>query len=311
MGNFVIVNPASGGGRAQSRWPEISRLLRETAGPFDHVITTRPGEATNVARAAIKEGADLVIAVGGDGTVNEVLNGFAGTDGKITQKCAFAAIPCGTGSDFMRGLGFGTGPLPAIERIGKRIERKIDVGRIEFATADGMRDSRLFLNVASFGFSASVCHNLNRAPRSRILPLRVTFLAETLRALKVFRPAAIRLTVDGTVIERDVMLVAFANGRYFGGGMLIAPQADMEDGLFDVIVLKAISKSRLIRKIAHVYRGTHLRLPEIEVYSGKAISAAAIKGKGDVPVYIETDGESAGQLDCVISMLPQALRFAQ
>lgn len=311
MGSFVIVNPASGGGRARSRWPRLSRLLRDAIGPFDHAMTARPGEATAMARAAIEGGCELVVAVGGDGTVNEVVNGFAGAGGQISRKCAFAAVPCGTGSDFVRGLGPGTGAERAIEILAKHGERLIDVGRTDFDAGEGTGGSRLFVNVASFGLSGTICRNMSLAPRSRVLPLRLTFLVETLAALRSFQPVPVRLTIDDTVIERQITLVAVANGRCFGAGMLIAPQADMQDGQFDIIVLKVISKSRLIGNIAKVYSGNHLALPEIEVYRGSRIKAEFVAGKGGPPAYAETDGESAGQLGCTISLLPQALRFAQ
>jgi diacylglycerol kinase (ATP) len=311
MRTFVVINPAAGGGKSGHRWPGIRGLLEDAIGPFDHAMTSGRGDATILARHAIAEGAGLVIAIGGDGTVNEIINGFAGRDGKISKTCALGIVPSGTGSDFMRGLGGMNNALSAIEKLRSRQERWLDVGRVEFTDADGGSRSRLFLNAASFGFSGLVCHNMTRSRPRPYVPARVAYLGATFSALKSFRPVQIRIDADGKIVEKEVMLAALANGRYFGAGMMIAPDANIQDGLLDVVVLKPMSKLQLVRKIAHVYRGTHLALPEIEYYRARRISAECPEGAAAAPVHVEADGESAGRVSCRFSVERQALRFLQ
>jgi diacylglycerol kinase (ATP) len=311
MRTFVVINPAAGGGKSGRRWPAIRGLLEEAIGPFDHAMTTERGEATLFARRAIGECAEILIAVGGDGTVNEIVNGFAGPDGKIAKTCALGIVPCGTGSDLMRGLGGLGNARSAIEKLKNRQERRLDVGRLEFINSDGGNRSRLFLNAASFGFSGLVCHNMIRTRPPTYVPARIAYLGATFSALKSFRPVQVRIDADGKIVEKEVMLAAVANGRYFGAGMMIAPDADIQDGLLDIVVLKPMSKLRLVRKIVHVYRGTHLALPEIEVYRAARISADGPNGAAAARVHVEADGESAGHLNCKFSIERQALRFAQ
>lgn len=311
MRAFVVVNPAAGGGKPGRRWPWLRTLLEEAIGPFDHATTAGRGDATLLARRALGEGAELLIAVGGDGTVNEIVNAFTGPDGKIVETCALGIVPCGTGSDLMRGLGGLNNARSAIERLMHRRERRLDVGRVEFTRDDGAKQSRLFLNAASFGFSGLVCHNMIQARLPSYIPARIAYLGATFSALKSFRPVQIRIDADGKIVEKEVMLAAIANGRYFGAGMMIAPDADIQDGLLDLVVLKPMSKSRLVKKIAHVYRGTHLALPEIEVYRAARISADGPNGTAAALVHVEADGESAGHLNCKFSVERQALRFAQ
>jgi diacylglycerol kinase (ATP) len=311
MGIYAVVNPAAGGGRAGVSWPRIRSRLENAVGPFEHALTAGVGDATRLAHRAIGEGAELVISVGGDGTANEVLNGFSGSGGIISQTAALGIVPCGTGSDFMRGICGSTNPHLAIERLGKRIERRIDVCRAEFNKGRAFPNSRLFLNAASLGFSGAVCHNMATARPPKFLPSRIAYLAATLSALRTFRPSTIRLTIDGAVMEKEIMLAAIANGRYFGAGMKIAPDADMQDGLLEVITLARMSKAYLIRKIAHVYRGTHTTLPEVDVFRGKRIGAETTAVNASGPIHVETDGENSGLLNCEFSVEKQALRFAQ
>ncbi|MEX0346325.1 MAG: diacylglycerol kinase family protein [Rhizobiaceae bacterium] len=307
----VILNPQAGAGRAGASWPQFSALLEEAVGEFELKRTSAPGDASHLARKAIFDGTELIIAVGGDGTTNEVANGFIDGNGQISTSCALAIVPCGTGSDFCRTLGVDSDPAKAISGLSARSERSIDVGVAHFQSSGRMLVSRLFLNIASFGLSGVISRNMYLAGRSQLLPIKLRYLVETFRGLSSYHPANIRLAVDEAVFEGEVTLVAIANGQYFGGGMMVAPNASPQDGLFDVIVLRAITKSRLARKIALVYRGAHLSLPEIAVFRGSRIVAEADNRTSQNPVYLELDGENPGTLNCEIVVRPKALRLMQ
>ncbi len=311
MRTFVILNPIAGGGRAGLKWPQTSALIKDALGAFESARTNAPGDATHLARKAIAEGVELIVSVGGDGTANEVANGIVSSDGATAKNCKLAVVPCGTGSDFCRTLGFAADPSIAISRIAKRSTRAIDVGVASYCSNDGALASRAFLNIASFGLSGMISRNVGTATRLPLLPIRLRYLIETFRSLSSYRPVDVRVSVDEQVIEGKVMFVAIANGRYFGGGMMVAPDADLRDGLLDVIVLRAISRTRLARKISLVYRGAHLKLPEIEVIRGSRIIVEALGDTDKTGVFVETDGENPGTLDCEFSIQPKALRLVQ
>lgn len=311
MQNCVILNPQAGDGQAGAVWPHIAPLLENVIGEFELARTEAPEDATHLARKAISDGAELIVSVGGDGTSNEVVNGFLDSNGNVSTNCALALVPCGTGADFGRSLGLAANPTVAISRISKHAERVIDVGVARYISNKDALASRLFLNIASFGLSGVISRNTERAVRLPLAPIRLTYLIETLRALRSYKPANVRLTIDDTVIEREIMFVAIANARFFGGGMMVAPDADPYDGLLDVVVLNRLSKIRLARKIPLVFRGTHIGLPEVEVFRGARIVAETQIKTDPTPVYLEIDGENPGFLDCEFTVLENALRVWQ
>jgi len=268
-------------------------------------MTSGPGEATTLARAAAADGADLVIAIGGDGTISEAVSGLVDETAPTTPGCAFAALSAGTGSDFVRSLG--QSPDAAIARIASSSVRPIDLGRIRFEKDDGTKSSRLFVNVAGFGLSGEVDRAVCLTDGMGILPGKAAYYLATLWALARHRPSRVRLAIDDEEpFEIDQSLVAVANGRYFGGGMEIAPEAKLDSGHFEIIILRATPKARLIRDLRLVYRGAHMDHPMILALQGRRIVAEAIDpAAGRIPVDI--DGESPGSLRAEFEILPGAL----
>ncbi|MCP4071635.1 MAG: diacylglycerol kinase family lipid kinase [Hyphomicrobiales bacterium] len=310
MSVFVIVNPKAGGGKTAARWPDIRSRLNASLIDYEYGLTNGPGDATRLAREALGNGARLIIAVGGDGTANEILNGFIDKSGRISTDVALAIMPSGTGSDFCRTIGLDDDPQNVIDRIVAGNERRIDVGNLKHFFPNGEQVTRLFLNIASFGLSGLICHNINHSDSSRMLPGKMHYLVKTLASLASYQPVRIRLHVDDNIIEEDIMLAAIANGRYFGGGMMVAPDADPQDGLLDVVALRAMSKIRLARKIGKVYRGTHIGLPEVISLRGSKLQVKITASGVNENALLEVDGESPGFSDCEISVLTKALRFA-
>jgi len=309
-GTFVIVNPQAGGGRAGRRWPDLANRLRHAIGDFDHALTSGSGDATRLARQAIDSGADLVVAVGGDGTISEAVQGFADDKNQPRQGCAFAAIGAGTGADFVRSLQPGEPGLDAVAAMASGRQRRIDLGRVTYRGAEGQTESRLFINIASLGLSGTV----NRAVNTRHvgwLPGRLAYYGATLGALRRHQPATVRLTIDDEpALSLDVHMVAIANGQYFGGGMRVAPQARLDSGEFEIIILRGGSKWTLVRDLGQVYRGAHMDHPMIIARRGRRIMAEAVDQEG-TKVPVDIDGESPGDLAAGFEVLPGALVLRQ
>ncbi len=302
---FVVVNPRAGRGHAGRQWPRLRQRLAAHFPAFDHAFTGAPGDATRLVREAAAGGADLVIAVGGDGTISEAVNGLAGDDDLLTQSCAFAALSAGTGSDFVRSLRPATGdPIAAIADADTHA---IDLGRVTYTQEDGRTTVRSFVNVAGFGLSGEVVRAVCLTDGAGFLPGKAAYYLATLWALASHRPSRVRLTIDDNdPFEIEQSMTAIANGRYFGGGMKIAPDARLDSGYFEVIILQAMSKARLVRDMPLVYRGAHMDHPMITARRGRRIVAEpADPGAPRIPVDI--DGESPGFLKAEFEIRPGAL----
>jgi YegS/Rv2252/BmrU family lipid kinase len=300
---LFIVNPASRNGALGRRWPDVERRLRDGLGrDFDVERTRGPRDAVRIAREAARAGADCIVGVGGDGTAHEVVSGVlqAGL-GESTQ---VGLLPFGTGGDLSRTLGIPRDVEQAVARLASGKVRRIDAGRAEFTAADGRPATAWFVNIASFGLSGLVTQKVNSAPKA--LGGRGSFLVGTLRGLAAFRASDVTLRVDGTLLhEGPLVFATAANGRYFGGGMHVAPQAVPDDGLLDVVAVRAAPRSRLLRQIPGIYKGTHLDQPEVSVARGARIEADAEPGQ----VWIELDGEPLGTLPARFDVLPGALAW--
>lgn len=305
----MIVNPMAGNGRAAARWPAISAMAGDAFGPFSHAFTERPGHATQLAREAVSQGMERIVAVGGDGTANEVANGLLGAPTGSGPAAGLAVIPCGTGSDFVRSLDLRPGPAAAIARIAGSSGRRIDVGLATFRDNDGSVTQRHFINIATFGLSGTISARINDRSRAAFLPGPLRYLTGTLGALAGYRPPRMRLWADGEKIEREVYLAAVANACFFGGGMRIAPRAVLDDGLFDIVILDAIPRMRLARKIARVYRGTHLAEPEITCLRASHVIAETLSSDACESGLLDLDGENPGVLRAEFRILPRALRL--
>ena len=295
-----VVNPQSGNGATGRAWPRTERALRERLGSFDAALTTRPHEATELARRALESGADVVAAVGGDGTVNEVVNGFF-TDGvPVRSGAALAVLPQGTGGDLRRTFGWSTSAAEAAARIAAGRPRPVDVGRVRFVGADGARAERLFLNVASFGVSGEV----DRAVEGvKHFGGRLAFAWGSLVALRRWRDVRCRVRLDGGPPEELVLTcLSAANGRYFGGGMQVAPGAAPDDGAFDVVVWRGYGLADFVFRARRLYDGTHVAMEGTRVLRARTIEAAC-----DGPCLLDIDGEAPGRLPAPIDLLPAAL----
>mgnify|MGYP000306632585 CR=1 FL=1 len=300
---LVIVNPHSANGSTGRRWSGIRSALREAVGEFSERFTERPGHATLLAREGLESGFERIVAVGGDGTNNEVVNGFFERGRAIRPEAELGFIPRGTGGDLRRTLGIGKSLEECLPVLRAGRSRPVDVGLATFFDTEGRETSRHFINITSFGIGGLVDALVNRS--SKALGGRLSFMLATVRALFAYRNRSVRLRVDNEFDERIVINnVAVANGQFFGGGMWVAPKARPDDGLFDVVILGDLSRGEVLRGSRRIYRGTHLDLPKVRLLRGRRVVA-----ESDEEVLIDMDGEQPGRLPITCELLPGALRL--
>ncbi len=300
----LVVNPQSAGGKTERRWPELRATIQEAFGTFDECFTRSAGDATKLTREALRGGAELVVAVGGDGTINEVVNGFFDGEAAIAPTASFGIVPAGTGGDFIKTLGIPRDTFAAAAAL-KTPARTIDVGRLRYLADDGTPKVRHFINIASFGIGGLVDRYVNDS--SKAFGGTVSFALATLKAGAQYKNARVRLILDGgTPKEGKIYNVAVANGRYFGGGMKIAPDAAVDDGWFDVVTLGDFGFTDLILRGLDIYTGKHLANPKVTVARARKVEAVPVDGAG--PVLLDVDGEAPGRLPATFELLAGALK---
>ena len=276
---LAILNPAAGGGQARRVWPRLAAALAAAGVAAEAVVTRGPGDATELAGRAFERGTRRFLAVGGDGTLNEIVNGL-GTGG---ERAAVAAAPLGTGNDWARGLGVPRNAA-ALARMLKA-ERRIphDLGRIEYALGHA-RATHRFLNVAGLGYDADVLGRLGtRGPRS------LRYLWAVVAGLARYQPPRCVIDCDGRRIEAALLVAFAAIGRYCGGGLKIAPAAAPGDGLLDLAAVRAIRPLAALVRVPKLYLGT--LAGDSAAITGRA---AVIRIDADRPTRVEADGQLLG-----------------
>jgi YegS/Rv2252/BmrU family lipid kinase len=297
----VIVNPRSRNGVTGRRWKALEPRLRGALGPFEVEQTRGPRDAERIAREGVRAGVDRVIVAGGDGTANEVASGLLAAG--LGDYAEFGVLPLGTGGDLARSLGIPRDLDDALARLTSGAARRIDAGRISYRDASACEVSAYFVNVASLGISGLVDQLVNRATKR--FGGTASFLIGTIKALARYRSERVTLRVDGEVVlDAPLLLAAVANGRYFGGGMHIAPESRLDDGLFDIVVVPDLPKRQLLVKLPSLYAGTHLDDAVGRFLRGRVIEAEAPPGN----VLLDIDGEPLGSLPARIEVMPGALR---
>jgi YegS/Rv2252/BmrU family lipid kinase len=244
----------------------------------------------------------MVVAVGGDGTLNEVTRGFFQGRRSVAPCAVLGVIPHGTGCDFARTLGASTLEQACARLAGHRT-RSIDVGHAGFVAKDGRPTERVFLNVASFGCSGRVAHMVGQDAKRASGAL--AFALTTARVLVTYREQPVTVTLDGEA-PRELAITngAVCNGRYFGGGMQVAPQAEVDDGLLDVTIWAGFGLLDFVEKRRTLYNGTHVREPGTRLFRAGTVSATSA-----AEVLVELDGEGVGRLPLRVQILPAALRL--
>jgi len=306
---LFIINPAAARGSTLRLWAEARRELSRRGIKFTEHVTGRPGEAVEVTRQGLQSGVSRVVAVGGDGTLNEVVNGYLDDAGRaINPSAAVGLLPSGTGSDFRRSLGLQTRE-EAIRRLTGTSTKLLDAARIVLRGQDRRAiASRFLINVASFGLGGDVVALVNewRATLPRWVGGRVRFIAAAVRALEQYRNVPVRVRLDGgREVEINSHLLVVANGRFAGGGMMLAPHAELDDGLLDVILTDHATRLDVIKELPRIQRGGHLKNPKVTETRAREVSITS-----DEALAVDIDGELAGFTPADVTVLPSAVRFA-
>jgi diacylglycerol kinase (ATP) len=292
---LVVVNPAAGGGRTERAWPRLREALARAGLRFDWVATRAAGDGVDLARQGARSGHALVVAVGGDGTVNEVVNGVTGEDG--VPLATAGAVLTGRGRDACRNFGVPRGMSEAVAALVTGAEATFDLGVATWA--DGRR--RYFLGAAGAGFDAAV------ATRAASVGVRGTlpYLYAVLATVRASRPTEAAITADGATAWRGPLTAAIvANARHFGGGMRIAPGANPADGILGLVVLGALGRLEMIRWLPTIYWGGHLANTRVVTRRASRIAIEA-----PVPLPTQLDGEVGGATPVIVAVAPGALRL--
>ncbi len=297
-----VVNPASANGSTGRRWPEIAHRSAEAGLVGEALLSERPGQIAELVERAAADGAGLVVAVGGDGTVNEAVNGLMRLRERGAEAPELAVLPRGTGTDFVRTFRIPTRLDRAIEIARGGRTREIDAGRVEFRAWDGTETVSYFANVASAGMSGAVAQRANTT--SKALGGKASFLAATLAVFSRWKPSRVEVAIDEerrTGLMYDVIV---ANCVYLGGGMKMTPDAIPDDGFFDVLLIGDITRTDLALTLPKVYRGTHLPHPKAELLRGALVQVDAATA-----LPIQLDGEQPGTTPARFEIVPGALRL--
>ncbi len=308
---LVIVNPASADGATRDAWPKFASDLRTHFGPFTVAFTEGIGHGRQLAAEAAKGGTKLIIACGGDGTISEVANGIL----ESNQEAELGVLPGGTGSDFRRTLRMPTNTAAAARALRDGHTRVIDVARVTFVNDSGERETRFFVNVASFGMSTEVLSRTASGESKKWIPgfaprklgSKLSYAAATLQTTLAASPIEVQIQLDEQA-ERRLRVAEFcvANARYYGGAMKIAPNAKLDDGFLDVVSIGDASFFRILSNAPRLYFGAHLRMDEVNHALAKQIVARPMRK--DEVVRIELDGEVVGRLPATFQIVPLALR---
>jgi YegS/Rv2252/BmrU family lipid kinase len=302
---LFVVNPRSAGGKTASVWKGLEPSIKAHVPEFEARWTKETGHATELTRAGLKEGFEMIVSVGGDGTNNEVINGLF-EDGKpVKPGAVFSCVPRGTGCDFARGMGIPRDPQKAFARLAGDATVPLDVGRIDYTDAsNGSPRSRYFVNISGFGANGDVVARVNRSGKK--LGGFLTFLTATVSSLATFDNPKVAFSCDGGPEETATLNTMFVcNGQYCGGGMKAGPDAKIDDGVLDLTVVGDMGRLEALMSGRYLYSGRIYSHPKVRHFRVKTLTARPLDGT----VLVEADGEQPGILPATFTAVPGALRL--
>ncbi|MGE5550860.1 MAG: diacylglycerol/lipid kinase family protein [Bacteroidota bacterium] len=284
----LILNPIAGRGRGARAKDALLAALRRSGTEFDAAITGQRGAGRLLAKQALAEGYDTIIAAGGDGTVNEVVNGIAGG-----QAC-LGVLPLGTGNDFAAMMGMPKDPVAGLERILRGRRLPVDLCRV---------NERFYVSSVGAGFDGEVCYTANH--KFKHLRGMAVYLTSVFATILTYKPRCVKLTIDGKTYEREILLVAVANSRSYGGGMLVTPEAAVDDGFFDICLAEKMGTVRVSLNLPRFVKGRHLTMPEVTMLRGREVLL-----ESTTPLYYQVDGEVMEDTRLAFRLIPHGLSVA-
>lgn len=298
---LTIVNPNSANGKTGKIWPVFEKEFYQQGLSLDIYYTEGPDHATELARNGIFNGYNTVMAVGGDGTTNEVVNGLFIQHKLINPDLNLIIFSQGTGSDYIRTLGLKKSIEDVLDVINNGERKYFDLGFVTYVSNNGNKEERYFVNLADVGIGGETIQLVNRS--SKVLGGFLTYLLGAFRTILKYKNKKIILIIDGKeIFNKEINSVMIGNGKYFGGGIKIAPDAVPDDGLFNIVILGDLSRSEIIINLVKAYKGTHISHPKVSVLSGKKVVLVS-----NDPGVMELDGETIGKLPTTFSILHQKL----
>ena len=284
----LILNPIAGRGRGAKYKEPLLAALRASGVEFDVAVTGQHGAGRILAKQAVAEGFDTIIAAGGDGTVNEVVNGLAG------GPAALGVLPLGTGNDFAAMMGMSKNPLQALEQILRGRSLPVDLCRV---------NDRFFASTVGAGYDGEVTFAANH--KFKRMRGMIVYILAVFSTVFAFRPRKVRLTIDGESVEQEITLIAVANSRTYGGGMCVAPNAVADDGLFEICLADKMGPARIMMMLPRFIKGNHLSMREVTISRGREITLECAE-----PLYYQIDGEVLQDSRLAFRLIPRGLLVA-
>ena len=299
-GTVFLVNPASANGSTGRRWAETAYRAAAAGLEGETLLSTEPGEISELAVSAVASGARLVVVVGGDGTVYEAVNGLVRAD--AADDVEVAILPFGTGTDFVRTFRIPRNLDGAIAVARDGVVRPVDLGRARYPAWDRSPVESYFATFGGAGISGAIARRANAS--SKAMGGRLSFFVATIAVFARWKAAAVSVTVDGERRSGPMFEVLATIGEYAAGGMWVTPGASPDDGLFDVLLIGDVTKADFVTTFPKIYRGTHLAHPKIETLRGASVTIDA-----EDPLPVALDGEQPGTTPVTFDVVPRRLRL--
>lgn len=300
---YFIVNPQAGSGRSERLWPEIAAKVEALWGTCDFIFTRKEGDATRYAKLACEKGKSWVVAVGGDGTVHEVVNGLMQADAK--GNAVLGIISMGSGDDFVKTLGLPKDPFEALEVLREKKSQAIDLIQVSYVNHDGKRESRYCMNLADFGLGGKVMQKVNAS--SKRFGSKLTYLFHSIATFLTFNSFSAVLESEERNYHFHYLIMGLvANGKFFGSGMCVVPEAEVGDGWMNVVLVEKMNIATFLKMVPQIYSREKVENKSIFRMKAKRLH---VQPTSEKPVYIELDGEQPGTLPATFELVPRALRI--
>ena len=299
---FLIVNPNAGNGKGKKDWERISALFVKEEIPVQAKFTTKKGQAIEFARDAMEKGFRQIISVGGDGTLNEVVNGIFSQDKVSPGQVTIAMIPVGTGNDWGRMFGIPMIYAGAVKVIKEKKTMLHDIGIVSYYSG-AEQQKRYFINIAGLGFEAMVVKKTNKQ-KDKGKSTQALYFFNLVSSLLSYKITGAEIFIDGIMNSASIFSINVGNGRYCGGGMRQTPDAMPDDGLLDVTVIREMGRLEIIQSLKLLYDGTILSHPKVDGYRCKNVKVTS-----ESLLFVEADGESLGHTPAEFSIIPSAINI--